>query len=94
MVDNLANDKQGGVWQGSPIGVSAPSLGRLNATLLLVKAAFRHHRDWRFGFAELNQTQGDVIEAATPHENHQGGGCAQRVKEVLGHSAVLASCGA
>ena len=94
MVDNLADDKQGGVWQRGPTRVSAPHLGRLNATLLLVKAAFGHHRDWRFGFAELNQAQGDVFEAATPHEDHQGGGRVQRVKEVLGHSAVLARCGA
>ena len=93
MVDNHANDKQGGVWQRGPIGIRAPRLGRLNATLLLVETAFGHHRDGRFGFAELNQAQGDVSEAATPHEDHQGGGRAQRVKEVLGHSAVLARCG-
>ena len=94
MVDNLADDKQGGVWQGSPIGVGAPHLGGLNATLLLFKTAFGHNRDGRFGFVELDQAQGDVFEAATPHEDHQGGGRAQRVKEVLSHAAVLARCGA
>ncbi len=92
MVDNFADDKQGGVWQGGPIEVSTPRLGRLNATLLLVEAAFGHHRDGRVGFAELNQARSDVLEASTPHEDHQGGGGVQRVKEVLGHAAVLTRC--
>ena len=61
---------------------------------MLVKAAFGHHCDGRVGFAELNQSRGDVSEAAPSHEHHQGGGRVQRVKEVLGHSAVLARCGA
>ena len=61
---------------------------------MLVKTAFGHHRDGCVGFAELNQAQGDVFESATPHEDHQGGGRVQRVKEVLGHAAVLTCCGA
>ena len=94
MVDHFADDKQGGIWQGGPIGVIAPRLGRLNATLLLVKTAFGHHCDGCVGFAELNQPHRDVSEAPPPHEHHQGGGRVQRVKEVLGHAAVLTCCGA
>ena len=94
MVDDLADDEQGRVRQCSPVGVGAPSLGRLDATLLLFKTAFRHHRDWGCGFAKLHQMQGNVSEPPSPHENHEGRGSVERVQEVLGQSTVLTGCGA
>ena len=94
MVDDLADDEQGWVRQRSPVGVRAPGLGRLNATLLLFKASFGHHGDWGRRFAELHQVQGNVSEPPPPHEDHQGGGGVQSLKEILGQATVLAGCGA